>query len=126
MVSLWDINAPLNQNVRYNHEEGCRVFGSGPDTKGRLFVKRTSTGFIWFCHNCGGSGFRKLRPLEIYGMSMYGNDGEDDDGLVGTIRKLRRTLKTAQREIVTLRKEKLSLKATGWVDSSGHWTRGDD
>ncbi len=40
---------------RYNHEE-CG------DQRQRLYVKRTNTGFLFFCHNCGSafSGFNKF------------------------------------------------------------------
>lgn len=42
----------VEEQVRTNHDE-CPA---GQDTKRRLYIKRTSTGFLAFCHNCGHHG----------------------------------------------------------------------
>lgn len=44
-------NTPINEEVRLNHEK-CQ------DTKERLYIKRTSKGWVYNCFNCGWSGFK--------------------------------------------------------------------
>lgn len=54
-------NTPLDEEVRYDHEE-CN------DKRGRLYVKRTRTGWIWNCFNCGEKGFRAADARSYLGL----------------------------------------------------------
>ena len=47
----------MNEQIHINHE-GC---SAGEDTKKRLYIKRTHTGLVAFCHHCGESGFVRNR-----------------------------------------------------------------
>lgn len=62
---VFDINQPLNKQWRFSHEEGCRHYGEGPDYRERLYVRRTSTGWLYYCHNCGAAGCRPYNPREL-------------------------------------------------------------
>jgi len=54
-------NEPVGEEIRFSHEE-CN------DTRDRLYVKRTRTGYLYHCHNCGLNGWvhgkRSLSPKE--------------------------------------------------------------
>lgn len=62
---MWfDPCAPLNEDLRYDHGEGCCLRGETPDTRGRLYVRRIFSkkhgtyGWLYHCFNCGWSGFK--------------------------------------------------------------------
>lgn len=61
-MRIFNLDTPLDKEVRYNHEELCG--SSGADYRERLYVKRTKDGWLWTCHNCGKKGFKKYTPTE--------------------------------------------------------------
>jgi len=70
MERWFDPSAPLNQDLRYDHGEGCCLRGETPDRRGRLYVRRIFSrrhgcyGWLYHCFNCGWSGF-KLQDKSI-------------------------------------------------------------
>lgn len=61
----FDINAPLNEERKFDHGEGCREAGESPDYRSRLYVRRTNKGWEWYCHNCGKGGRRDYSGLDL-------------------------------------------------------------
>lgn len=67
----------VGNTLRFDHI-GCPA---GEDTRGRLYVKRTSDNFwVAYCHNCGSPGWYKHSPL----FGLAGNS----DTLVHQLKKL--------------------------------------
>lgn len=55
---MFDVTTPLGKNIPYNHGDECLKYGEKTgDYRGRCYVRRTSEGWVWYCHNCGGKGF---------------------------------------------------------------------
>ncbi len=69
----------INQQIAMNHT-AC---SAGQDTKQRLYVKRVPDGYIAYCHNCGGTGFKFFRSdvraagEVMAGMKTAFGDSED-------------------------------------------------
>lgn len=56
-MMIFDPTQNIGEERSYNHGEDCLQYGEhSGDYRGRLYVKRTEYGWIWYCHNCGGSG----------------------------------------------------------------------
>lgn len=70
---------PLFEEARFNHGVGCLDNGDHtPDTKQRLYVKRTPSGWTWHCFNCGASGFKRAKNLSVSELrSIYANREAD-------------------------------------------------
>jgi hypothetical protein len=67
----FDITAPKGINKRYNHGDRCLSNGEkSADLRGRLYIKRTTTGFVWYCHNCGESGKRRYNMQEVKQLAL--------------------------------------------------------
>lgn len=64
MVEWFDITQEIGTTVSYSHGEGCVENGaSTPDTRDRLYVTRVDVGWLYFCHNCGWHGCKKINGL---------------------------------------------------------------
>lgn len=50
--NVFDPSSSLGYNVRYNHDD-CG------DKRGRLYVKRIPSGWVYHCHNCGQHGYKR-------------------------------------------------------------------
>jgi hypothetical protein len=59
----WDAQQPVGSEVAYSHGDGCLDRGESPDYRQRLYIKRTPKGWVYFCHNCGWSGFRPAKGV---------------------------------------------------------------
>ena len=62
---VFDIDQPLNTQWKFNHEEGCKYYGEGPDYRERLYVKRTDKGWVYYCHNCGAAGLKEYNSQQL-------------------------------------------------------------
>ena len=55
-------------NTRLNHADSPEYGTPCSDTRARLYLKETTKGTAWFCHNCGKGGFKpkgNLTPKEL-------------------------------------------------------------
>lgn len=82
---FFSIDAPLNQEVRFDHGDLCRNAGETPDRRGRMFVKRTNRGWKWNCFNCGQSGFKKYSLLQQYQVGIRTFDEATAESLLNAI-----------------------------------------
>lgn len=98
-------NSPLGEEVQFNHEE-CG------DTRQRLYVKRTRSGWLCHCHNCGRSTFKRSgrrRPSE-------------NVELLRTIQNITNEVKTVVPRVVCLPRDIQSIipsKGLAWLYSYG-------
>jgi len=57
----------MDEQVHVNHED-CP---SGKDTKRRLYIKKTSRGFLAYCHHCNEKGFASLSGEALSSSSFF-------------------------------------------------------
>lgn len=67
----------VGEEYRYNHDK-CG------DTRERLYVKKTSEGYVYHCFNCGWSGFKKDKQVTSLSntkeyLNARQNNGNSDD-----------------------------------------------
>lgn len=80
----YDIETELEEERRYSHGEACRNFGErSGDYRGRLFVKRTSKGWEWYCHNCGTGGTKRYSAADL--SRLYCGAGGSIESLQGNV-----------------------------------------
>lgn len=66
MSNFFDMAAPLNVEMRYNHGDHCLLHGERTgDYKERFYVKRVADGFFYHCKNCNHSGFTRITLTDI-------------------------------------------------------------
>lgn len=74
-MKWFDPQQPIGSEERYNHGKDCLQHGErSGDYRGRLYVKRTEYGWIWYCHNCGASG-RKVQFTNLSGGTLPSQKG---------------------------------------------------
>lgn len=63
------LDVPIGEQYHVNHEDGCLDHGAKTgDRRGRLYIRRIPTGFLYFCHNCGWRGCYRLSELSETGV----------------------------------------------------------
>lgn len=70
VVREWfDLSQPVGSTYQFSHGEACLEYGEAtPDTRSRFYVTRKNDGWLYYCHNCGCKGFRRLDgapPAEV-------------------------------------------------------------
>lgn len=67
---------PYETELRFSHGTQCNKKGESSDYRGRLFVRRGSDGYAWYCHNCGAAGIKKSSASERIRGRLSRSSGE--------------------------------------------------
>ena len=118
----------MDDNIRYSHSD-YPEYGAYPctDSRDRLYVRLTSTGTVWMCHDCGQKGYTPATarsPAQTIAFIKQWTTGDAENAIVRDIKLPPDTTNKLPTEArVWLKKygitpEEVDTFGIGWSESS--------